>query len=278
MPPVHFAAVLFFLALSGAHGAENCAPMQREGVEALFDEWHLALVSLDHERAAQRYWPDAVLIWAAPNGVHTTSPAIDEFFAAFQQSKPRARIVSRDIQIGCNVAIDSGRYVVSWLDQKGRSHDSTQRYTLVHTHRENAWRILHHHSSIAPPEPAVEPRAKSGTRTAPASMTASNAGVTASHTGGSRPFLNLDASPSVASFYPDAARAGRQRGDVALRICVAPDGELQREPDVLNSSGSPQLDAAAQAWAYAARWIPATRDSKPADGCTDINVVFDARV
>jgi TonB family protein len=94
--------------------------------------------------------------------------------------------------------------------------------------------------------------------------------------GGSRPFLNIEASPRVADFYPSSARARREQGAVSMQVCSSPSGDLTNGPEVLQSSGSARLDEAAQAWARAARWIPATRDNKAVGGCTKISVLFQA--
>ena len=63
-------------------------------------------------------------------------------------------------------------------------------------------------------------------------------------------------------------------GRVALHVCADPDGRLVGEPKVVKSSGSERLDGAAQKWAQAARWVPATANRRTVEGCTEITAQF----
>jgi outer membrane biosynthesis protein TonB len=49
---------------------------------------------------------------------------------------------------------------------------------------------------------------------------------------------------------------------------------VNEAPEIIESSGSEQLDAAAQDWANAADWIPATRQNAAVEGCTRVRVEF----
>jgi hypothetical protein len=47
-------------------------------------------------------------------------------------------------------------------------------------------------------------------------------------------------------------------------------------PEVVKGSGSKLLDEAAQSWARAAKWVPATLNGCRVEGCTQIDVAFEA--
>jgi hypothetical protein len=61
-----------------------------------------------------------------------------------------------------------------------------------------------------------------------------------------------------------------------MLVCTGPTGEINQLPEILESSGSQELDYAAQQWANAANWIPATRQNTTVDGCTRVRIEFRA--
>jgi uncharacterized protein (TIGR02246 family) len=259
---------VFMLSLMGAglaHAAEGCVKADEATVAAWFDEWNVALATLSADKVAQRYWEDAVLLPIVSSTPLTTPAMVREYFVHFLEQHPRGRIGARTIHVDCNIAIDAGAYTFSLMDARGKASDVVARYTYVYAWRKGAWRILHHHSS-AMPEAAARAERKQSPPIAQERQ----------GRGGSRPFLNIDASPRVEEFYPSGARAKREEGAVSMQVCASAAGDVMNGPEVVQSSGSVSLDAAAQAWARAARWIPATRDNKPVEGCTKISVLFQA--
>jgi uncharacterized protein (TIGR02246 family) len=268
-----------------AAAKEECARIDAAGAAAWFDQWNLALASLNPDKVAQRYWQDAVLLPTLSNTPRTTPTMVREYFEHFLQQHPRGRIDTRNLRLGCNLVVDMGTYTFALMDDEGHTSDVAGRYTFVYEYRGGAWKILHHHSSAMPDsgssaggaetkQPKRPTKGSVGGRSAPAGGP-SSAGVTRpSVVGGSQPFLNADNSPNVAQFYPAEARARGEQGAVSLQICTSPSGELKHVAEVLESSGSEQLDAAAQEWANAANWIPATRQNTAVEGCTRVRVEF----
>jgi TonB family protein len=90
-------------------------------------------------------------------------------------------------------------------------------------------------------------------------------------------FANLVSSPPPAKFYPPEADKNKEKGTVNLRVCADGSGTISGTPEVVKSSGSKLLDQAAQTWAKAAKWIPATYNRAPVEGCTQVDVVFEAK-
>jgi uncharacterized protein (TIGR02246 family) len=89
-------------------------------------------------------------------------------------------------------------------------------------------------------------------------------------------FANLITSPPPAKFYPPEAAKRKERGNVNLKVCADDSGAVAGTPEIVKSSGSKLLDEAAQSWARAAKWIPATLNSRRVEGCTQIDVAFEA--
>ncbi len=280
-------AVSLPLALSFATAAradEACAPIDKAGVAALFDGWNLSLASLDPDAVSQRYWNDAVLLPTVSNTPRTSAPMIRDYFVHFLDKRPRGRIDSRSVQIGCNLAVDAGTYTFSTMSATGALAEVGARYTFVYAFRSGEWKIAHHHSSAMPEVPGAKSAADSAATAHGGAPTSAAAGSKAGGSGdrdgkakaldASRMFLNKDASPDVMEFYPAEARARREAGKVALRVCADPSGAVVGVPRVLKSSGHDRLDVAASRWAQAAKWVPATANQRSVEGCAEITASF----
>ncbi len=268
---------------------DSCTPIDKAGVSALFDGWNLSLASLDPDTVTQRYWNDAVLLPTVSNTPRTSPSMIRDYFVHFLEKHPRGRIDSRTVQIGCNLAMDMGTYTFSVMSPAGTLSEVAARYTFVYAFRNGEWRIAHHHSSAMPevagtaPVPTPDAAARGGRTAATGTATATATGKHGARDepdgkalaqDGSRMFLNKDASPDVMEFYPVEARARREAGKVALRVCADPNGAVVGEPRVLKSSGHDRLDVAASRWAQASKWVPATVNQRSVEGCTEITAAF----
>ena len=259
--------LLCALSAAPAHAKEDCARLDSADVAGWFDQWNLALATLNAEQVAQRYWQDAVLLPTFANTPHTTTTMIREYYQGFLEKHPRGRIDTRSVRLGCNLVIDMGTYTFSLIDGTGHTSDVPARYTFVYQYRAGAWKILHHHSSAMSGDAKPEkPARRSGWREGVVNARAP--------IGGSQPFLNPETSPNVTDFYPPEARARGEQGAVAMRICTGPSGEMSKAPEIIESSGSSELDSAAQDWATAASWIPATRQNSAVEGCTRVRIEF----
>jgi uncharacterized protein (TIGR02246 family) len=287
MEPRSLLPCLLLLAplVTDARADEPCAPIDKTGITTLFDGWNLSLASLDPDAVAQRYWNDAVLLPTASNTPRTGPAMIRDYYVHALQKLPRGRIDSRTVQIGCNLAIDMGTYTVSEMGPSGALSDVAARYTFVYAFRNGEWKIAHHHSSAMPEVPGASPEpAQAGARTVLGKGGSKRddggkegrgeAGDKPLALAGSRLFLNKDASPDVMEFYPAEARARREAGKVALRVCADPSGAVVGEPKVLKSSGHDRLDVAARRWAQAAKWVPATVNQRSVEGCTEVTAAF----
>ena len=89
-------------------------------------------------------------------------------------------------------------------------------------------------------------------------------------------FANLASSPPPSKFYPPEAARHKEKGNVNLKVCADDTGTLAGTPEVLKSSGSKLLDEAAQSWARAAKWVPATLNQRRGEGCAQVDVAFEA--
>jgi uncharacterized protein (TIGR02246 family) len=130
----------------------SCAPISRAGVEALFDRWNAALASGDAAQVSALYSDDALLLPTLSDQPRNTRAAIRDYFEGFLARSPEGRIDSRQINLGCNTALDAGTYSFRLAGRDGAAAAWVQaRYTFVYGHGPEGWRIQHHHSSLQPP-------------------------------------------------------------------------------------------------------------------------------
>jgi uncharacterized protein (TIGR02246 family) len=268
-------AAMMLAAGSPLAAAESCATLDPKAVAALFDDWNFALSSLDASQVVQRYWPNAVLLPTVSNTPRTNAAMIDDYFKHFVARRPRGRIDTRTIQGGCNVAMDMGTYTFSLMDDKGVTSEVAARYTFIYQYRDGGWKILHHHSSAMPESGASPAPADTHAATEKPSVASKPVAATAA-AARTAMFANLTSSPPPSKFYPPEAAKHKERGNVNLKVCADDTGTLAGTPEVVKSSGSKLLDGAAQSWARAAKWVPATLNHRRVEDCTQIDVVFEA--
>jgi uncharacterized protein (TIGR02246 family) len=116
-------------------------------VRELFDGWNASLATLDPEKVADRYAPDAVLLPTVSNKVRTDRAGIVDYFVKFLQNKPQGTILDSHVKVlGANAAIDTGTYRFAMAD--GSTVDA--RYTYVYERVDGEWLIVNHHSSAMP--------------------------------------------------------------------------------------------------------------------------------
>jgi TonB family protein len=76
-------------------------------------------------------------------------------------------------------------------------------------------------------------------------------------------------------YYPSSSRSRGEQGSPIVQACVGPSGELLREPVVTDTSGFPDLDAAAIKVAKATRYAAGTKDgSAVPESCIKFKVKF----
>ncbi len=136
--------------VGGAAHAEaktvQCHDTDDSEIAALFDAWNAALATLDPARVADRYAPESILLPTVSNVPRTTREARVDYFTSFLRNEPQGAIDSRQVQIGCNSAIDAGVYTFTFGD--GRKVQA--RYTFTYGWNGKQWLITSHHSSAMP--------------------------------------------------------------------------------------------------------------------------------
>ena len=126
---------------------QSCSPLSEQRVEGWFQRWNQALASGDPTQVAQLYDRHALLLPTLSAELRDTPEAITAYFASFLTRHPSGTVTHRQIELGCNLAVDAGTYRFSLHNPEAQVE---ARYTFVYGRREGEWRILHHHSSLVP--------------------------------------------------------------------------------------------------------------------------------
>ncbi|MDF5729209.1 MAG: DUF4440 domain-containing protein, partial [Rhizonema sp. PD38] len=103
-----FALLLLFS--RPADAATSCPTVTKADIAALFEQWDKSLQTGKPSEVARNYADDAILIPTVSNKVRHTHPEIEDYFERFLSLNPDGRIEEQNIQIYCDVAINSGTY------------------------------------------------------------------------------------------------------------------------------------------------------------------------
>lgn len=151
---IHLIGFLGLLSLFSAQAMsaekEECDRPTPTQVEKLFDRWNTSLQTLNPDAVVANYEEEATLLPTLSNQMRDDPLAIRDYFVHFLQKNPVGRIDSRDIQVGCNFAVDTGLYTFTLQDKDGKKHDVAARYTFVYEKTDGRWLIASHHSSAMP--------------------------------------------------------------------------------------------------------------------------------
>ena len=125
---------------------EECQPVTEAGIAGLFDGWNAALASGDPAQVVARYATRSILLPTVSNTPRLTPEERRDYFEMFLQKKPQGRIDVRQVEHGCNSAVDAGVYTFSF----GDGSKVAARYTFTYGWDGKQWLITSHHSSAMP--------------------------------------------------------------------------------------------------------------------------------
>jgi uncharacterized protein (TIGR02246 family) len=114
-----------------------------------FARWNNALLTGDPNNVIACYAADAILLPTVSAKVRHNHDEIRDYFVHFLSKKPHGRITEQNIRIYDNIAINSGLYTFSLMED-GSQKDVAARFTFVYRKYEDGWLIIEHHSSILP--------------------------------------------------------------------------------------------------------------------------------
>ena len=123
-----------------AKDTRTCTKTSAQEIAALFDRWNASLATLDPDKMAALYTPEAVLLPTLSNKPRTNHEEIRDYFVHFIEKKPQGTIDFRIIKIGCDSASDTGLYTFTLHDTKGKPKKVSARYSYVYEYLDGATR------------------------------------------------------------------------------------------------------------------------------------------
>ena len=134
-------------ASSGKARTERCKAASQREIAELFDRWNSTLKTGDAHKVVMNYDKTSLLLPTMSNQPRFTAEEIKDYFHHFLEIGPSGKIDTRQIQIGCNMAIDAGLYTFNFA-KTGASVSG--RYSFTYRWTGKQWLITSHHSSAMP--------------------------------------------------------------------------------------------------------------------------------
>ncbi|MDD5431850.1 MAG: SgcJ/EcaC family oxidoreductase [Candidatus Omnitrophica bacterium] len=126
---------------------EYCKSVSEDEIAQLFDRWNKTLQTGDSRKVVELYAEKSILLPTVSNKPRLTAEEKEGYFHHFLEKKPVAKIDLRQIQIGCNMAVDSGLYTFTFAKT---GEVVRGRYSFVYRWDGSQWLIVSHHSSMMP--------------------------------------------------------------------------------------------------------------------------------
>ncbi len=124
----------------------SIVPTEQE-IVSLFDRWNLSLQSGDPQQVVANYAESSILLPTLSNKPRLTRAEKEEYFHHFLENQPSGQINMRQIQVGYDMAVDTGLYTFHFA----KTGDEVRaRYSFAYRWDGKQWLIISHHSSVMP--------------------------------------------------------------------------------------------------------------------------------
>ena len=146
------AAVLVLAGCATPYTAQNtrieqCKPTSTPEIAALFEHWNQALQTGEPSKVVATYAERSILLPTLSNKPRLTPSEKEDYFRYFLKNGPSGQVDMRQIELGCNSAVDSGLYTFRFA-KTGATVQA--RYTYTYRWDGKQWLITSHHSSLMP--------------------------------------------------------------------------------------------------------------------------------
>ena len=127
----------------------DCQVPTAAAVAAMIDQLNAALRTQHPDRVTELFAQDAEVLGFASAVPRNRYAGIREYYLYFLQFEPQIRVTSRQIQTGCNFAIDAGTYV--WTLKSNATATVEQRearYSFVYAFSDGDWQIAQYSDAL----------------------------------------------------------------------------------------------------------------------------------
>lgn len=126
---------------------ESCRATTEQEIASLFDRWNQSLQTGDPHKVVANYAERSILLPTVSNKPRLTPAEKMDYFQHFLENHPSGEINMRQIEIGCNMAVDSGLYTFYFAKTGNKVR---ARYSVTYRWDGKQWLIISHHSSAMP--------------------------------------------------------------------------------------------------------------------------------
>jgi len=119
----------------------------KKKIASLFDRWNKSLKTGNPDKIIANYAKNSMLLPTLSNKPRLTFADKKNYFKSFLKNKPSAKINTRKIEVGFDIAFDTGIYTFIFAKTKTIVK---ARYTFTYCFDGNKWLISSHHSSKMP--------------------------------------------------------------------------------------------------------------------------------
>lgn len=116
-------------------------------IASLFERWNQSLQSGNPQDVVANYAKTSILLPTMSSKPRLTAEEKADYFEHFLKDEPSGEITVRQIQIGPDIAVDTGHYTFSFAKTGAQVQ---ARYSFVYRKFGNQWLIISHHSSALP--------------------------------------------------------------------------------------------------------------------------------
>ena len=134
-------------AASPAVHDESRKSASEDEIAALFDRWNQSLQTGDPRKVVSLYAERSILLPTVSNKPRLTPDEKEDYFRHFLKKRPSAKIDLRQIEIGSDMAVDSGLYTFTFAET---GETVRGRYSFTYRRKGSQWLIVSHHSSVMP--------------------------------------------------------------------------------------------------------------------------------
>ena len=126
---------------------ESRAAPTEEEIASLFERWNQSLQTGNPEKVVANYAERSVLLPTLSNKPRLTSEEKADYFKHFLENQPSGKVNMRQIEIGSNMAVDTGLYTFRFART---GTEVKARYSFTYRWDGRQWLIVSHHSSAMP--------------------------------------------------------------------------------------------------------------------------------
>jgi hypothetical protein len=141
------AAAAAVLSFSHQASAQSGCQLTSEGqVAALFNRWNDSLATLNAGEVVKNYAENAIFLSTYSDKPRLTQQERYDYYTEILKRKPQLKVEQRVIHIGCNMANDTGLYMITFNGKE----KIPGRYSISYQYIDGEWLIVAQHTALMP--------------------------------------------------------------------------------------------------------------------------------